>query len=103
MPIQSENASPIECNGKLFHCINTKQFRRCFDINRNGTTQTVNNAIETCKGPTFCDNNLQYECTSLVEPTTTTARTAPTMENPGKQNEHTTLSTLLLIQLKHLM
>lgn len=74
VPIQNELASPIDCKGKDFYCVDSKQFLQCFDVYKNGQTQTTNNKAQPCAGPMFCDNAQQIECTSKTDPSITTTQ-----------------------------
>lgn len=79
VPIQNELiASPIDCKGKDFYCVDSKNFIHCFDVNKNGQTQTVGNKAQLCAGPLFCDNSQPFECMSTIDPGSTTAQSLTT-------------------------
>lgn len=71
-PIQNELTSYIDCKGKDFHCVDSKNFLLCVDDNNNGQFRTINNVQQSCRGALFCDNSYPYECSSTVDPSATT-------------------------------
>lgn len=74
VPIQNELATPIDCKGKYFYCVDSTHFLHCSDVHKNGQTETkVGGTLISCGG-LFCDNTQEYECSSPVDPGSTTTQ-----------------------------
>lgn len=81
-----------DCNGANFICITSKTYVTC--IEKSPGYYVVNDNYESrCPELWYCDNNLIFNCLSLVEPSTTSTTKTTTPTTTADPPNTSTVST----------